>query len=168
MKEPKCGICRFTSLIMFVSRAIFYQLSRNLVCYTCLLSRIQWILPQWPESTTQLAAGQFQSCQAGVPDEWALSACSMAPAKLPLHRDSHKHTHIWKIKQSKGALHWLKSTELIWETLLNLAQISSVVQKDYKWSFTTKQIWNEMTNKLAHHKRRRVGQRWLKIIYEHR
>ena len=36
------------------------QLSKNLVCYACLPPRIQWILPQWPESSTQLASGQFQ------------------------------------------------------------------------------------------------------------
>ena len=96
------------------------QLSRNLVCYTCLPPRIQQILPQWPESTTQLADGQFQPCHKQV-SQWVSIFCSIDGAQLTptvrkqpqTHTHTYTHKHTWRIKQSKGALHLLKSTELI-------------------------------------------------------
>ena len=119
MKEPKCEVCKFTSFIMFVSRIISlltFQKSSMLYMFT----------PQNPVNFTPMARIHHpHGCwevstmsQAGAPSEWALSAPSMAPTKLPLYGNSHKvthahththiYTHIWRIKQSKGALHFEK------------------------------------------------------------
>ena len=98
MKEPKCEVCKLTSFIMFVSRTISlstFQKSSML----CLPSS-----PPKKKSCQFYPSGQnldhpagcwavSTMSRAGVPSQWALSAASMAPAKLPLYGNSHKHTH---------------------------------------------------------------------------
>ena len=115
MKEPKCEVCKFTSF-MFVSWTIFlstFQKSSMLYMFT----------PQNPVNFTPVVRiHQPTGCwavstmsRAGVPTEWALSAPSVAPVKLPLYGSSYTHTHTHththarthtrRIKQSEGALH---------------------------------------------------------------
>ena len=75
------------------------QLSRNLVCYTCLPPRIQWILPQRPESTTQLSAGQFQPCHEQVSPVSIICSIDGTCQTLTIwkqprtHTSTHTHTH---------------------------------------------------------------------------
>ena len=73
--------------------------------------RNEYFYPSGQNPPPSWLLGSFNHVTSRCPNEWALSAPSMAPAKLPLYGDSHKHTrththtHTWRIKQSKGALH---------------------------------------------------------------
>ena len=72
------------------------QLSRNLVCYTCFPSRIQGILPQWPESTTNWLLGSFNHVTSRYPWRVSTVCCIDGTCQTPTIRkqpQTHTRTH---------------------------------------------------------------------------
>ena len=127
MKEPKCGVCKFTSFMSL--RPFPCQLSRNLVCYTCLPSQeSSEFYPSGQNPPPNWLLGSFihvtSRCLQWVSIVCSIDGTRQTPTKRKqpntnthTHTHTHTHTNIHTYMENKTK-HWCTAlTQKHWTNL---------------------------------------------------